>query len=560
VIHRDVKPENMLLGRNQEVLLTDFGIAIIAHSSQSQHMERTAGTIAYMAPEQMQGHPGPASDQYALGIVVYEWLTGERPFHGSFPEIASQHLSVSPPPLREKTPKIPQAVEQVILRVLAKDPKERFVSVQDFALTLEEVSKGESSWRTLPMLASHPVEAELASKSNVPAPLTLLIGREQEVAEACALLLRPGVRLVTLTGTGGVGKTRLGLHIATALLGAFADGVCFVSLAPMSDPALVVPTIAAALGIREIGGSILLDLLKAYLRDKCLLLLLDNFEQVVDAAVQVADLLAVCPQLKVLVTSRAALHIRGEQEFVVPPLAVPDPKHLPDLLTLSTYEAVELFLQRIQAVKPEFHLTDANATAVAEMCIRLDGLPLAIELAAARIKLLSPQALLTRLEHRLNLLTGGARDVPERQQTLRNTIEWSYDLLSPGEQLLFRRLAVFVGGCTLEAVEAICTTLDGEATAVLERVTSLVDKSLISQQEQVGGEYRLMMLETIREYGLECLTASGEMETTRRAHAYYYLLLAEEADPELWGHQQSMWFERLEREHENLRAGLNGLL
>jgi predicted ATPase len=287
---------------------------------------------------------------------------------------------------------------------------------------------------------------------------------------------------------------------------------------------------------------------------------LDNFEQVVDAAVQVADLLAVCPQLKVLVTSRAALHIRGEQEFVVPPLAVPDPKHLPDLLTLSTYEAVELFLQRIQAVKPEFHLTDANATAVAEMCIRLDGLPLAIELAAARIKLLSPQALLTRLEHRLNLLTGGARDVPERQQTLRNTIEWSYDLLSPGEQLLFRRLAVFVGGCTLEAVEAICTTLDGEATAVLERVTSLVDMSLISQQEQVGGEYRLMMLETIREYGLECLTASGEMETTRRAHAYYYLLLAEEADPELWGHQQSMWFERLEREHENLRAGLNGLL
>ncbi len=394
--------------------------------------------------------------------------------------------------------------------------------------------------------------------NNLPVQLTQLIGREQEVAAVQNLLQREDVRLVTLTGPGGTGKTRLGLQVAAELSDPLADGVYFVNLAPISDPGLVVPTIAQTLDVKEIAGQPLLDLLKASLHWKHLLLLLDNFEQVVDAAVYVADLLGACSLLKVIVTSRAALHVRGEQEFAVPPLAVPDPKRLPDLTALSQYEAVALFIQRAKAVKPEFQVTNANALAVAEICVCLDGLPLAIELAAVRSKLLPPQALLARLGQRLAVLTSGARDAPARQQTLRNTIEWSYQLLDAEEQRLFRRLSVFAGGCTLEAIEAICATLDAdtEAGRVLDRVASLIDKSLLQQTEQEDGEPRLVMLETIREYGLEALETSGEMEGTQRAQAVYYLWLAEEVEPELTGPQQAIWLERLEREHENLRAVL----
>jgi predicted ATPase len=336
--------------------------------------------------------------------------------------------------------------------------------------------------------------------------------------------------------------------------------VFFVSLAPITDPDLVVPAIAESLGIREISGKILLDLLKAYLRDKSLLLLLDNFEQVLAAAVQVADVLTACPQLKVLVTSRAALHVRGEQEYDVPPLAVPDLKHQGGLAALSQYEAVELFLQRARAVKPGFRLNDANATSIAQICIRLDGLPLAIELAAARSKLLPPQALLTRLEHRFAVLTGGARDAPERQQTLRDTIAWSFHLLDDSEQQLFRRISVFVGGCTLEAVEAVCAELGDAIPSVLDRVASLVDKNLLQQMAQEGVEPRFMMLETIREFGLEVLTASGELAAARQAHAAYYLALAEEAAREYTSSQHVDWLERLEEEHDNLRATMEWVL
>jgi len=404
-----------------------------------------------------------------------------------------------------------------------------------------------------------PVERRQTPPHNLPIQLTPLIGREQEGAAACALLLTPRVRLLTLTGTGGVGKTRLALQVATDLLDDFADGVCFVPLAPISDPDLIVPTIAQALGLQETGERPLLDLLKAYLEDKHLLLLLDNFEHVVMAALRLSDLLVMCPELKLLVTSRAALHIYGEQEFAVPPLALPDLTHLPEWEVLSQYAAVALFLQRAQAARPTFQITPTNARAIAEICVRLDGLPLAIELAAARIKLFPPQALLKRLEHRLQVLTSGAQDIPVRQQTLRNTIEWSYNLLNAEEQQLFRRLSVFVGGCTLEALEAVCTALGDGGIPVLDGVTSLIDKNLLQQTEQEGEEPRLLMLETIREYGLDCLAASGEMEAARQAHVQYYLLFAEKVGPKLFGAEQQQWYTHLERKHANLRTALQWL-
>jgi predicted ATPase len=394
--------------------------------------------------------------------------------------------------------------------------------------------------------------------NNLPTQPTVLIGRDKEVAAVEHLLRREAVRLVTLTGPGGIGKTRLALQVAAELSDRFANGAFFVNLAPLSDPELVIPATAQALEIQEIRGQPLFDLLKASLREKHLLLLLDNFEQVVSAAVQVADLLATCPKLKMVVTSRMALRVKAEHEFTVPPLALPDPKHLPELGALSQYEAVALFIARAQAVKPDFQVTNANAPAVAEICARLDGLPLAIELAAARIKLLPPQALLARLGQRLEVLTSGSRDAPARQQTLRNTITWSYHLLDATEQQLFRCLSVFVGGCTLEAAEAICGALcnasAGLAGSMLDGVASLIDKSLVQLVAQEGEPSRLVMLETIHEYGLEVLATSGEVEITRGAHADYYLTVAEEAVLQPGGPRQDEWLKRLEREHDNLRA------
>jgi predicted ATPase/class 3 adenylate cyclase len=746
LIHRDLKPENLLLGHDRQVWLSDFGLAIVAHSARSQTMQPTAGTLAYMAPEQLRGQATAASDQYALGVIAYEWLAGERPFSGSSTQIAVQHTLASPPPLLEKVPTLPSVVEQVVMRALAKDPNERFPSVDVLARALEEASREDTSGRTMPApeayyvaarpsssrdlpsgtitllftdiegstrllqqlgeryeavladcrrllrtafrqwngyevdtqgdaffvaftratdavsaamaaqhaLASHtfpdgvvvrvrmglhtgepqrstegyigldvhyaarimaaghggqvllsettcdlvrhdlpngvslqdlgahrlkdlqhpshlfqltivglpaafpPLRTLDASHHNLPVQPTPFIGREQEVKTVQHLLQRDGVRLLTLTGPGGTGKTRMALQVAAELNEVFSDGVFFVNLAPISDPALVVPTIAQTLEIKEVAGQAMVDLVIAFLREKQMLLLLDNFEQVISAAERIAALLAACQQLKVVVTSREVLHVRGEQEFAVPPLALPDPKRLPDLVALSQYEAFALFIQRAQAAKPVFEVTNANAAAIVEICIRLDGLPLAIELAAARIKLLPPQALLARLGQPLAVLTSGARDVPERHQTLHNTIAWSYHLLDGPEQRLFQRLSIFVGGCTLEAAEAVCAALDeGDSqSSVFDGVASLIDKSLLRQSESERQEPRLLMLETIREYGWECLNKSGELEETQRAHAEYYLHLAEQAEPHLRSAQQAVWLAQLEAEHDNLRAAL----
>ncbi len=397
------------------------------------------------------------------------------------------------------------------------------------------------------------------ARQLVPAPLTSLIGREHELAVACTLLRRPQVRLLTLTGTGGVGKTRLALEVVSELLDDFADGICFVSLAPISDPDLVLPTIAQSLGLWEVKERSPLEHLQEYLHEQHLLLLLDNFEPVVEAATLLVTLLEACPQLKIMVTSRVVLRVSGEHEFAVPPLVLPDLSHLPESEVLEQYAAVALFLQRARAIKPDFHLTPSNARPIAEICTRLDGLPLALELAAARMNLLSPVALLARLSHRLQVLTGGVRDAPARQQTLRNTIQWSYDLLTVEEQRLFRWLAVFVGGCTLQAVDALRSTLGDGARSMLDEVASLIDKSLLQQYESEG-EPCMQFLETIREYGLERLAENGEMEAVQQAHAMYYLRLAEEAEPMFGTPEHAAWLKRLELEHDNLRAALQWLL
>jgi len=434
-----------------------------------------------------------------------------------------------------------------------------------------------------------------APPAEKPAPLlpsepTPLLGRAQDVAAVLALFARPGVRLVTLTGPGGVGKTRLALRVVQELRDHRSVRVRLVALASVGEPGLVAPAIARAIGLSDAAGQPATEALTAYLADRDDLLLLDNFEQVVAAAPLVAELLAACPRLMVLVTSRAALRVRAEYDYALAPLAVPPSaphSGVPGARAWLDYAAVDLFVQRARAVKPRFELAEADAPVVADICRRLDGLPLAIELAAARIKVLSPRALHARLTgtdgtgegpaqatgSTLQLLADGPRDLPARQQTLRAAMAWSYDLLSPQEQTLFRRLGVFVGGCTADAADAVCVArLDSDETApatlamsdapdVLQGLASLVDNSLLRQEEEAGdpssaGDARFAMLRTVQEYARERLEASGEREAVRRRHAVYYLALAEQAEPQLYRADQRAWQDRLETEHGNLRATL----
>jgi len=424
---------------------------------------------------------------------------------------------------------------------------------------LKDLSRAERIWElSIDGLRTDlpPLRTLNAIPNNLPTQLTSFLGRQRELAEAQRLLTEG--RLLTLTGPGGTGKTRLSLQIAADSTDRFPDGVYYVPLGQIAMPELVIPTIAQAVGVVD-PGSRPLDRLVEQIGEKCVLLVLDNFEQVIDAAAQVNELLARAPKISVLITSRSPLRVYGEREYPVPPLGVPDPKHLPSLAGLSQFESVALFIERAMAVRPDFTVNSGNAPAVAEICARLDGLPLAIELAAARIRLLSPQAIMDRLGDRMGLLSSGARDLPERQQTLRGAIAWSHDLLDEVDRRVFARISVFAGGATLDAAQMVLFDA-GEPGDALDAIGSLVDKSLIRQETQADGEPRFRMLETIREFALEQLVARGEEEALRERHAACVLGFAERAGAEVFGSDQATWLDRFEAEHDNIRAAMSWAL
>lgn len=564
IAHRDMKPENLMLSRDGFVKILDFGLAkltlprglsdMITMAGPQTKAGLVMGTVDYMSPEQASAAGTDfRSDQFSFGLVLYEMVTGRRAFQrDTSAETLVAIMREQARPIAAQNPDAPAPLCWLIERCLAKEPEKRYISTRELARELAAIRD---------RLSEKPAKQVETRAAELPVQRTEFVGREKEVAAARELLLRPDVRLVTFTGPGGIGKTRLALQVASGLAEHFSAGIHFVPLSAVSDPGLAPSGIVQSLGIREAGGLSPLETLKQNLQElhAPMLLLLDNFEHLAQAAATVAELLAIAPKLCVLVTSRSALHVYGEHEFPVPPLGLPDARHLPSSEELLQYPAVALFVQRAVAVKRDFELTRESAPVVAEICARLDGLPLAIELAAARIKVLSPAAIRTRLASRLQLLTGGAQDLPQRQQTLRAAIDWSYALLSEPDQKLFRRISVFAGGCTLEGVEAVCDAKGDLQIDLLDGMSSMVDKSLVQQVEPSSGESRFLMLETIREYALEKLEASGEAPLTRRAHAAYCLVLAEEESSQPSGAENTEWLERFAVEHNNFRAALEWL-
>jgi non-specific serine/threonine protein kinase len=582
------------------VKVLDFGLAKLVEADRVEADRRDAsltaegamlGTPLYMSPEQARGLPVDArTDLWSLGVVLYELAAGRPPFSGdTASDLIAAILLADPAPLPGD---VPEELARILRRALRRPLDERYQTAGEMARDLERLARGAKPARgragptevntsadalTLELAGGDGTAPEaLARQTNLAGDARPLLGREAELRDITSELRRSEVRLLTLTGAGGTGKTELARAVGRELLDEFEGGVFFVDLSAVHGPAMVAPAIAQALGVREAGTASLADVLGRHLRDERALLVLDNFEQVLDAAPMLPRLLDAAPRLKVLVTSRALLRLRVEREYAVPPLGLPTGQSPLPAAELERYGAVALFVERAREVRRGFALTEENGGAVAEICRRLDGLPLAIELAAARLKLLSAQALLARLEDRLKLLTGGARDLPQRQQTMRDAIAWSYDLLEDGEKLAFERLSVFAGGFTLEAGEQVAScelrvaspegNPDSDLTtytsrsaqlATLDVLTSLVEKSLLRQEEGMGGEPRFRMLEVVREYARERLQARGVARDAERRHAELFLELAREA----WkGTTESArtpeWLGRLEEEGGNLKAAL----
>jgi predicted ATPase len=504
-----------------------------------------------MAPEVLRGEQADhRADQFALGIVLYELATGQRPFKRSTrAEILVATLEESPEPLSTLRQDLPAGLRRIIERCLAKAPGQRYADTGEILEALKAVPPG-------------PARESVRRRGLLPTPATPLLGREKELQQVRQLLTAGRVRLLTLTGMGGSGKTRLAIEVAHDVQSEFPGGVVFVSLGTIQEKELVAPTIAAAFGGTEATEGQDLPELLANLTEAegRMLLVLDNFEQVIGAASVVGDLLQRCPNLTILATSREVLHLRAEQGFPVTPLPVPPANAHASLDAIREAPAVALFIERARAAKPDFELTERNAQAVLEFCRRLDGLPLALELAAARVRTLPLRAMLQRLEGRMELLTGGPRDLPARQQTLRATLQWSFELLDEAEQAAFRRLAAFIGGFTLEAAEAVVDPFGSLDRSVVDVVESLHDQSLLQRMPEADDEPRFTMLEIIRDYATELLHGSSDEKATRKAHAAYYLILAEEGEVALNTGQSEEWLERFELEEANFRAALQWLI